>query len=444
MRRGKGLSTAARGLCLSAFLLLAGCATYSQQFDAVESQLAAGNLQAAMTALEKSHGNGSRGDRVLYLLNRAMLLRMQGEYRQSNQVLEEAKQLIDELDAVSVSEQAGSLTVSDTLKSYIGSDFERALIHLYAALNYLQMGMQDEARVEVMQLDVLLNLQAGRNGDDYVEDAFVRYLSGLVFEELGEWSDAMIAYRKAYRDYRNYQRHFGVKPPRSLGLALLRLADHLGLKDELRQYREAFGIRQWPSLRDTQGQGEVVVIVSTGLAPSKREESSTVLAPEAGVMVRIALPRYEPHAQPVAGARLLVDGESQEAELVEDIDALAIKTLEAQMPLITARAIARAVVKYRAAKEVGEHNQGLGLLMNVAGMISEQADTRSWSTLPQRIYLARRLLPPGQHDLSLRLVGHDGRMLAQKRFPAVTVEAGRKVYLTWRWIPPIPHGEKRS
>jgi len=380
------------GLCLGAALLLSGCASYSQRFDAIETQLAAGNPSAALQALEKDHGN-SRRDEVLYLLNRALLLRMQGHYRQSNEALEQAKRLIDELDAVSVSEQAGSLTVNDTLQSYIGSDFERALLHVYAALNYLQLGMPDEARVEVLQLDVLLNLQADGQGDAYTEDAFARYLSGLIFEQLGEWSDAMIAYRKSYHDYQKYREYFGVKPPRSLGLALLRMAEHLGLKEELRQYRKAFAIEQWTPLPALQAEGEVVLIVGTGLAPSKREESMAIFAPEAGVMVRVALPRYETKIQPVGEVRLLTDDTTVSADLVEDVDAIAIKTLQAQMPAITARALARAVVKYRAAKEAGERDQGLGLLLNVAGMLSEQADTRSWSTLPQRIYLARRFLP---------------------------------------------------
>lgn len=431
----------ASGLCLGAVLLLSGCASYSQRFDAIETQLAAGNLPGALQALEKDRGNGQR-DEVLYLLNRAMLLRMQGDYRQSNQALEQAKRLIDELDAVSLREQAASLTVNDTLKSYIGSDFERVLLHVYAALNYLQLDMPDEARVEILQLDVLLSLQADGQGDMQMEDAFARYLSGLVFEQQGEWSDAMIAYRRAYQDYQKYRKHLGVKLPHSLGLALLRMAEHLGLKEELRQYRKAFAIKQWLSLPFLQEKGEVVLVIGTGLAPRKREEALSILAPEMGVMVRVALPRNETRAQPVGEVRLLADDEMVTADLVEDIDVIAVKTLQAQMPAITARALARAVVKYRAVREAGERDQGLGLLLNVAGMLSEQADTRSWSTLPQRIYLARRFLPPGRHDVSVQLLGHGGQVLAQKQFTGVAIEAGKKVYLTWRWISPHTRGGK--
>ncbi|VAW97232.1 hypothetical protein MNBD_GAMMA20-327 [hydrothermal vent metagenome] len=432
------------GLCLGAVLLLSGCASYSQRFDAIEAQLAAGNLPGALQALEKDRGNGQR-DEVLYLLNRAILLRMQGDYRQSNQALEQAKQLIDELDAVSLREQAASLTVNDTLKSYIGSDVERALLYVYAALNYLQLDMPDKARVEILQLDVLLNLQADGQGSAYTEDAFARYLSGLVFEQLGEWSDAMIAYRKSYQNYQKYRKYLGVKPPHSLGLALLRMAEHLGLKEERRQYRKAFAIEQWTPLPAFQAKGEVVLIVGTGLASRKREESMSILAPEAGVMVRIALPRYEMKIQPVSEVRLLMGSETMDAELVEDIDAIAVKTLQEQMPAITARTLARAVVKYRAAKEVGDRDrdQGLSLLLNVAGMLSERADTRSWSTLPQRIYLARQSLVLGRHDISVQLLGQGGHVLAQKQFTGVAVEAGKKVYLSWRWIPSYTRGGKR-
>ena len=432
----------AGGLCLGAVLLFSGCASYSQRFDAIEAQLAAGNLSGALQALEKDRGNGQR-DEVLYLLNRAMLLRMQGDYRQSNQALEQAKRLIDQLDAVSLREQAASLTVNDTLKSYIGSDVERALLYVYAALNYLQLDMPDKARVEILQLDVLLNLQAGGQGDAYTEDAFARYLSGLVFEQLGEWSNAMIAYRKSYQNYQKYRKHLGVKPPHSLGLALLRMAEHLGLKEELRQYRKAFAIEQWTPLPVFQTKGEVVLVVGTGLASRKREEAISIFAPEAGVMVRITLPRYETKIQPVSEIRLLTGSETMDAELVEDIDAIAVKTLQEQMPAITARALARAVVKYRAAKEAGERDQGLGLLLNVAGMLSEQADTRSWSTLPQRIYLTRQSLMPGRHDISVQLLGQSGHVLAQKQFTGVAVEAGKKVYLSWRWIPSYTRGGKR-
>ena len=431
MRRARDWLTG--GLCLCAVLFASGCATHSQRFAAVEEQVVAGKLDAALQALEKDRSGNSR-DEVLYLLNRAMLLRMQGQYAQSNEALEQAKRLIDELDAISVSEQAASLSINDTLQTYLGDDYERALLHAFAALNYLQQGRPDEARVEALQLDVALKLRADAAGDGYVEDAFSRYLSGLVFEQLGEWSDAMIAYRKAYRNYRAEQRDQGPPVPHSLKLALLRLAEHLGLRDELRTYRAEFGIERWPSLASLRDKGEVVVVIGTGLAPVKRSHSFGIFAPEVGVMVTIATPVYETRPQWVDTVQLTLGDIRLQAELVEDIDVSAQRALDAAMPAITARALARAVVKYQAARQVQEQNEGLGLLVNIAGLLTEQADTRSWSMLPQRLYLARRFLAPGRHDIALKIVASDGRVLGQKRFSGVEVQAGRKIFLSWAWV----------
>lgn len=423
------------GLCLCALLLFSGCASYSQRFDAIETQMAAGDFTAALMALDKDRGG--TGDAVLYLLNRAMLLRLQGDFAQSNREIEKAKVLIDELDAASVSETAASLTINDNLQSYVGDEYERALLYFYAALNYLQMGNPSAARVEALQLDVSLKVLADRRGDDFIEDASVRYLNGLIFEQLGEWSDAMIAYRRAYQNYQQSRNELAVPPPHSLGLALVRLSEYLGLNDELREYRKAFAIDQWTPLNELREQGELVVVVGTGLSPIKRQQSATIFAPELGVMVRIATPRFEPRPQWVANIQLTVGDKSVPVELLEDVDARALKALDDQMLAITARALARAVLKYRAAKEARGHNEGLGLLVNLAGMLSEQADTRSWSTLPQRIYLARASLAPGQYDVSLQIMAEGGRVLAVKTFPAVVIAAGQKAYRSWRWIAPV-------
>ena len=64
----------------------------------------------------------------------------------------------------------------------------------------------------------------------------------MIYEELGEWSDAMIAYRKAYEAYKKYQDNFSVAMPAMLKLDLVRLAQRQGLTDELAQYRKEFGI----------------------------------------------------------------------------------------------------------------------------------------------------------------------------------------------------------
>jgi len=61
-------------------------------------------------------------DRVLYLMNTGMLERMAGDYDESTSSLEQAKHLVEQLRALSLREQALSLTVNDATKAFIGED----------------------------------------------------------------------------------------------------------------------------------------------------------------------------------------------------------------------------------------------------------------------------------------------------------------------------------
>lgn len=401
---------------------LAACATYSDWAGRMERAVAEGDPARAMEVLER-HGGARARDTVLYLLNRAMLLRMDGALQDSNAAFEQAKALIEQLSALSISEQAGALTVNDLMRSYTSPSFERAMIHVYSALNYLELGEPERARVEALQLDTL----AARLGDDGLPmPAFARYLSGMVFETLGEWDDAMIDYRKAYQAYSQYPRDYGAGVPKALKRDLLRLAARQGLNDELARYREEFG--ELTSEGSRPAQGEVVFLLHSGLAPIKRDTLTAGTAKD-GQVVTVSMPYYARRRPQITSAQVAADGFQELAEPVEDLQGLALDTLEAQKPAILARAIARAVVKKKASSEAREKDETLGLMVNVAGALSERADTRSWSTLPNRIYLARLPLTAGSHTLHVELRDRDGRAAGEREY-TVRLERGAKRFIS--------------
>ena len=425
--------------CLAA---LAACATFSDTIQSTERGLAQQQPKAALTEYEKL--KPTPADRVLYLMNTGMLQRMSGDYDASTRLLEEAKHDIEALRALSLREQALSFTVNDATKAFIGEDFERVMVNNYLALNYLEQGKLDEARVEALQVDVLLRDRGQKTTivKPYEEDAFARYLTGIVYEDEREWSDAMIAYRKAYEAYQKQLKAFGVEMPETLKHDLIRLADRMGMNDEAKKYREEFGIKDTMSEAALLELGEVILTVHAGLAPIKRERSTTVPNPATGRILRIALPQYRSRAQPLAYTRLSADAtRSAKTSRVENIDAIAEKTLDAEMPLITARAIARMAAKdtlAAAAGASGSNDSGgaalIGLLVNVAGVVTERADTRSWFTLPGEIHLARLALPPGDYTIKIELHGRDERVLDSGEIK-VSLRRGDKKYFSRHWIP---------
>jgi len=423
----------ARVLCVGYFLFLSGCATFSDSFSIIEHNLVMQQPALALQALEKQ-GLGSQ-DRVLYLLNKGMLLRMNHDYPGSNEAFETAKRRIDALYGVSVSEQLTSFIVNDTTQSFVGEQFEQIFINLYLALNYLEMGQLDKARVEALQVDIKLREQAEKTrGNSYTEDAFARYLTGMIYEELGEWSDAMIAYRSAYEAYIKYREKYSVAVPGFLKYDLLRLAQRQGLSDEVQKYKTAFSISSWPSeasLRDT---GELIFMLHNGLAPIKRENSVTVNNPANGRLVRIAVPRYQSRFTPITKARISVNRTEAVTEVVENIDGIAVKSLEARMPAITARLLARQVVKDQTARQAGKQNEFAGFLVNITNVLTERADTRSWLTLPHNILLARTRLPPGRYTAKVELLGSNNEVMATREFSDIVVKQQKKTYLSYHWV----------
>ncbi len=445
-------------------VVLSGCASYSDSFAPIQRDLASQKYDAALKSIEKQ--SSSKTDRVLYLLNRGMVLRMKRDFAGSNEALEAAKNEMDRLYAVSVSQNAMSFLVNDSTVSYGGEDYEQVLVHLYMALNYLELGQKDDACVEAQQVDIKLREIASQvSGNRYVRDAFTLYLTGMIYEDLGEYSDAMISYRDAYNAYKKYQDGYGTPIPEELKHDLLRMAQRQGLNDEAAQYSKEFGIPI--AARTDPKEGELVFIFNNGLAPIKREKRSSMAAPPPsaitsgtattpGVFVTIALPYYESRPNNVASARISANQEQASTEPVENIDAIARASLDSHMGAIVARSLARAVVKAkvqeavdRAGQRRSNDNGGAGvallgsIFVRVAAVATERADTRSWLTLPAEIQMARLHLPPGQYTIKVELLDAGGQIVATREYPGIKITAGHMTYLTEHWAPPVMRSTAR-
>ncbi|MDH5183488.1 MAG: hypothetical protein OEX12_06305, partial [Gammaproteobacteria bacterium] len=326
----------------------------------------------------------------------------------------------------------------------VGAPHEQVMVHMMKAINYLQLGQRDSARVEILQMDVRLRELAARAGAEqaYSEDAFGRYLAGVIYEELGEESDAMISYRKAYESYRKQKKHFHVAVPDELKSALLRMSLRMGLNNEHQRFRQEFSRREFSTVAELRKQGSLIFLFGNGLGPKKQEKSISVNDYQNGQLHRIALPYYRSRAALLGGIRIQAGEQRVDGDLVDDIDVIATKTLDEQMPAITARALARAVAKNAMVRETRRQekkNDGsglLGLLVNIATVATERADTRSWVTLPSEIHMARVNLPQGKYDITVQFLGQRGGVVDSMVLPAIEIKAGKNQYQYYHWVSP--------
>ena len=375
-------------------LFLAACTSFSINHAEIRRNLNQGHLDLALQGLDKGH-YGIR-DQVLYQLDKGMLLRAVGDYRASNELFESAKLAMEPLSAISISENIFSVTVNEGTRSYVGQPYEQLLLYAYKALNYIALGDINAARVEMLQADVKMReWLSAADWEGIKASVFVRYLAGIVFELSGELDNALIAYRKAYQVLQDA----GAETPEYLQRDLLRLTAHQSLTDEHKKLRSSFSVQTWPEHRAMREQAEIILIYHQGLVSMMQEKAMHIFSPELSHLIRVVAPYYPLQTPHINYAWLRVSQLEARTEMIENVDTLARENLNTRMPGITTRTLARVVAKKVAASNTSEKDSFAGLLLDIAGLVSERADTRSWSSLPASIQIARIVVPPGEYRI---------------------------------------------
>jgi uncharacterized protein len=391
-----------RHLVLSVAILLlplAGCAGHRQPLEACYSSARAGNYEQALSGLRDSSLARSNGSRLLYLMEKGLLLHLQGEYRESNIYLEEADHLATELFTRSLSAESLSFISNDGVIPYAGADYESTYLNYYKALNYLALGDLESARIEARKVDEKLNYftdtYGGRNV--FKENAFLRLLTGLIYEAEGDTNNAFIAYRLSLQAYRAYEEKYRVPVPAQLWGRLLSSARRTGLTDEYELHLEEARAAQ---ANFEESETLIAVILDHGFVPVKRE--AFVFVPtEHGFPVKLAMPQFESRPPPKGTPLVsLGTGEWIRPERVEDVGAIARKSLEDKYGRIMTKMIARAVAKQVAARRAEKEFGPLaGFLAQVTALVTEEADLRSWTLLPDQVLLAIIPVTPGTHTV---------------------------------------------
>lgn len=220
-----------------------GCATYGEGVQKALDHTEKGEYQQAEKLLAKDL-DSSGDDRLLYFTETATLKHLTGDLEESNKRLDEAERIAEDLYTKRMDELLSSLMSNPRNSDYAGTDYEKVYINYYKALNYLFLAQQAEseakrrdhlesARVESRKVTIRLDSYAAEKGDykevkdkekqtfqklldifqkfqgnwldaDWLvfrDDAYARYLTGLLYEMRGEWDDARIAYETAAKMY---------------------------------------------------------------------------------------------------------------------------------------------------------------------------------------------------------------------------------------------------
>ena len=404
-----------RLLLLAVFLVLAcSCASYTEDNKRVRSSFLVGAYQEALRELEDSSVKTEKVSALLYHLEKSMILDRMGELGKSRKELFKADRIADKLFTVSVKNTAASFIVNERAQDYGGEDYEKIAIHTMLALSFLQEKDYKSALVQARKINTKL-YEIVQDYDEkyrsYAEDAFARYLAGMIHHARGSIDDAIIDYKKALDLYEasSFQKFYVGSVPKGLvsslyDLSLRRKRDKI-LKRLRKDYKGLIAKHE-KHKSEYKSYGELAVIHEVGNIEIKRAKE--FIFQFGKQVVRFSFPyiRDARHYKGGLTGVQLPNGSFLNASNVADMNAIAYQSLEDRRGRVLLKGAARLLAKGQLTEQAYQNFGVLGgLAANAFSAATESADTRSWTLLPEAFYVSKVILPVGEHALKLKSDG---------------------------------------
>ena len=370
-------------------LMVTGCAgDYVGRTKGYREAYESYNYPPAIQGFQSEISAGPTIDQLLAMMDEGMVLHAAGKFEESIKVLAEADKLSEKLDFVSVSEEAKVLISSERERAYRGEDFEKLMISTLQALNYGQLGKDEDALVEVRRVNERMQRMINEEKKPYEQLAVARYLAAVLWEDQNHLDDAFIDYAAA----NELAGDLG-----TLAEPLVRLAKQTGRDEAFKSLQRQYPwVQPQPLAAD---EGQVLVVLEAGKAPVKTNGSKTG-GPKAEV---IAVPVFHDR-QWIHDSAVSLDGAAPvRPTTVTSLEQVAKIHLDHRIDGLIARqfgALAiRSGIAYGAAKATD--SAVVGLLTFLALSVANQPDLRSWMSLPAEFQLARFRTPSGVHRLTV-------------------------------------------
>ena len=429
------------GLFLVAVFFCHGCV--SSHYDRSENfqfSWKIGDYKSAAGEAEQLSQNGPKRDRLLYKLEEGSVKRLAGDLSGSVDALEEASAEYDRWFGVHletearVSEAFTSVLGSAEWKPYKSRVYERVMMRVYQALNYLQLDEIGRARAEIFKSRQAIedsreiwkkelqsaqsemkkkgvDLDQGINGqeENLLKSERLR-IRAMVPSNLPEYVNPAAIYLESLYFLRTGTQR------EDFDKAAFSLRQLASLFPENQSIQEDFlGAKKGTP----QPESVTYVFFETGRAPVRVEKRFDLpivfFANQSRIpYLGIALPSLKTNDQFLSGLRINATTLDQpvQTKVLADMDAIVAKEFDKNYPIELSRAISGALVKggiqYLATDSVRSEDDttraivgfGIGLLAHA----TTKADLRAWTTLPKQIQFCK-IKTPKDKKLTLSSVG---------------------------------------
>jgi hypothetical protein len=447
---------------------IGACATYSDKTQQMRQAVSAGRYDTALTEINRfikvkdplELPEKWKSETALAVLERATILQAMQRWDASATNFSAAEEKLEFLDLHSSADEIGRYVFSDAATHYRTTPTEKLALNGVNLINYLAQGDLDGAKIEAKRFSVMRQYLLDYD-PEHAHGAFGSYLAGFVAERQGNADEALRYYDEALQErelpslqaaivglgqrggYRTerLERYLGTAPPTPSSSSMPSPQSTAETPAESEPEAEPSPAGPKPA--------EILVIVKTGRVPYRVPvripigvavgmagayvTGDTTLLEHSAMKV-VVFPDLQAAGNLFDSAAWTIDGYAMQLDLVSDLGAEITREFDELRPKIIGSAITRMIVRAAAAEGAraagNQGNEVVGLLSALAvegAMVAlDKPDTRSWTTLPDRVWIGRALVPPGEHTLDIVVQGGGGQ---ERRTAKVNVGEGGYVVL---------------
>jgi hypothetical protein len=423
-------------LVIAFMLFLEGCASYSHKKDAFHQQFNVGNFEAASTVMysstakekatntesEKQMSEGKPlpsdfsdlGNMKFFIgLNSGTAAMYSQDYALSDVMFDIAS------DSIAKEETDG----------YSPKYYEKVMLHTYRALALLQSGDIDNARVEFNRADASQGEAAQENKKE------ISKLKKEAAEEkfTGSMEAANKVLGEEFKEFDNFKPYADFVNPYTTYMNGLFLSLH-GSRSDIEN--GILNLKRAKSMSPNNKFIKSDIQMAENLANSKKSPATVWVVYENGLIAEIekqhfaipfvinhrvklahmALPKMVPLASAYPSIQIASNNKKISTQNIVDMDRVMKTEFKNRYPAEVTKAVIwmtlNLIAQEVTQQAIGDDNQLMGDIAALAiGSVSNPVETRTWSSLPKDIQIARFAMPKNR---KIQILDNTGKEISQE------------------------------
>lgn len=425
-------------LILAALLSLCvfGCATHRSETEEIRKAWAAGNTAEAQKLVDEIVPDKlDSGDEVIWLLEQGSISRANKDIAKSTKALEKAHKKIKKYESeakIKLGEETAAFLVNQSYIDYKGYNYDKIMLSIYQSLNFIEAKDFDRAKVELRRLQQAqdeaksVNLKRIEDSAKALSDAKKKN-SNANYDVTKLFGDAKTGagLSKYYGDRYKADPKTALQQASNIyinpfghwlyGVCMMATGDAEDKKmaaDSFRICAEMLGKKSAVLNSDAEDGAAVqegkkadfgnvtYVVLETGMAPLRKQfrlDLPLSLLMKNLPSVSINFPYLEKQGNYKDSINVVAGGKTLKFDTVANMDDIIEEEFYIELPTVITKTLlssaAKATAQYFAAKAAGKY----GAIVNIAGSVyqiaANDADLRTWTTLPKKFNLAKVATP---------------------------------------------------